>query len=158
MTDPISDFLTHLRNASKAGLAQCVSPHSKLKESLATILKAEGFVRDVTTGTDENGHKTVVVTMKYVDNVPVLTGLKRSSTPGRRLYTGYADIRRSTYCYIISESTDRQLQLLLLLLLLQRGALLQFLLLLLLLLRLGLLLVLVQQSALRPEVACLPRE
>ncbi len=94
MTDPISDFLTHLRNASKAGLAQCVSPHSKLKESLAHILKAEGFVRDVTTGTDENGHKTVVVTMKYVDSAPVLTGLKRSSTPGRRLYTGYADIPR----------------------------------------------------------------
>ena len=94
MTDPISDFLTHLRNASKAGLAQCVSPHSKLKESLATILKAEGFVREVTTGTDENGHKTVVVTKKYVDNAPVLTGLKRSSTPGRRLYTGYADIPR----------------------------------------------------------------
>ncbi|MEI6106760.1 MAG: 30S ribosomal protein S8 [Opitutae bacterium] len=94
MTDPISDFLTRLRNASKAGLAQCVSPHSKMRESLAGILKAEGFVRDVTTGTDENGHKTVVVTMKYVDGGPVLTGLKRSSTPGRRLYTGYADIPR----------------------------------------------------------------
>ena len=94
MTDPISDFLTHLRNASKAGLAVCVSPHSQLKESLAGILKAEGFIRDVTTGTDERGHKTVVVTMKYVDNAPVLTGLKRSSTPGRRLYTGYADIPR----------------------------------------------------------------
>jgi small subunit ribosomal protein S8 len=94
MTDPISDFLTHLRNASKAGLAVCVSPHSQLKESLANILKAEGFVRDVATGTDERGHKTVVVTMKYVDSAPVLTGLKRSSTPGRRLYTGYADIPR----------------------------------------------------------------
>jgi small subunit ribosomal protein S8 len=94
MTDPISDFLTHLRNASKAGLAQCVSPHSKLKESLANILKAEGFVRDVSTGTDERGHKTVIVTMKYVDNAPVLTGLKRSSTPGRRLYTGYSEIPR----------------------------------------------------------------
>lgn len=94
MTDPISDFLTHLRNASKAGLAVCVSPHSQLKESLANILKSEGFVRDVATGTDERGHKTVVVTMKYVDNAPVLTGLKRSSTPGRRLYTGYADIPR----------------------------------------------------------------
>jgi small subunit ribosomal protein S8 len=94
MTDPISDFLTRLRNASKAGLAQCVSPHSKMRESLAGILKAEGFVRDVTTGTDENGHKTVVVVMKYVDGAPVLTGLKRSSTPGRRLYTGYADIPR----------------------------------------------------------------
>lgn len=94
MTDPISDFLTHLRNASKAGLAQCVSPHSKLKESLAGILKAEGFVRDVATGTDERGHKTVVVTMKYVDSAPVITGIKRSSTPGRRLYTGYSDIPR----------------------------------------------------------------
>ena len=94
MTDPISDFLTHLRNASKAGLAVCVSPHSKLKESLANILKSEGYVRDVATGTDERGHKTVIVTMKYVDSAPVLTGLKRSSTPGRRLYTGYADIPR----------------------------------------------------------------
>ncbi|MDI1247362.1 MAG: 30S ribosomal protein S8 [Lacunisphaera sp.] len=94
MTDPISDFLTHLRNASKAGLAQCVSPHSKLKESLAGILKTEGFVRDVATGTDERGHKTVIVTMKYVDSAPVITGLKRSSTPGRRLYTGYSDIPR----------------------------------------------------------------
>jgi len=94
MTDPISDFLTHLRNASKAGLAVCVSPHSKLKESLANILKNEGYVRDVATGTDERGHKTVIVTMKYVDAAPVITGLKRSSTPGRRLYTGYTDIPR----------------------------------------------------------------
>ena len=94
MTDPISDFLTHLRNASKAGLAQCVSPHSKLKESLANILKNEGYVRDVATGTDERGHKTVVVTMKYVDSAPVITGLKRSSTPGRRLYSGYTEIPR----------------------------------------------------------------
>ena len=94
MTDPISDFLTHLRNASKAGLAQCVSPHSKLKESLAGILKAEGFIRDMATGTDERGHKTVVVTMKYVDSAPVITGLKRTSTPGRRLYSGYSDIPR----------------------------------------------------------------
>ena len=94
MTDPISDFLTHLRNASKAGLAQCVSPHSKLKESLANILKHEGYVRDVATGADERGHKTVIVTMKYVDAAPVITGLKRSSTPGRRLYTGYSEIPR----------------------------------------------------------------
>lgn len=94
MTDPISDFLTRLRNASKAGLAQCVAPHSKLKESLANILKAEGYVRDVTTGTDERGHKTLVVTMKYVDNAPVITGLKRTSTPGRRIYSGYSELPR----------------------------------------------------------------
>ena len=94
MTDPISDFLTHLRNASKAGLAVCTSPHSKLKESLANILKHEGYIREVASGTDERGHKTVIVTMKYVDSAPVITGLKRSSTPGRRLYTGYTEIPR----------------------------------------------------------------
>ncbi|HQY04608.1 MAG TPA: 30S ribosomal protein S8 [Lacunisphaera sp.] len=94
MTDPISDFLTHLRNASKAGLAVCVSPHSKLKESLANILKHEGYVRDVAVGTGERGHKTVIVTMKYVDSTPVITGLKRSSTPGRRIYAGYSEIPR----------------------------------------------------------------
>jgi len=48
-------------------------PHSKLKESLANILKNEGYVRDVATGTDERGHKTVLVTMKYVDSAPVIT-------------------------------------------------------------------------------------
>ena len=94
MTDPVSDFLTRLRNASKAGLAECVSPHSKLKESLAGILKAEGFVREVTSSVDDRGHKTLVVTMKYVDNAPVITGLKRSSTPGRRLYFGYDELPR----------------------------------------------------------------
>jgi len=94
MTDPISDFLTRLRNASKAGLAECVSPHSKMKESLAGILKAEGFVREVSSGTDTRGHKTLIVTMKYVENAPVITGIKRSSTPGRRLYFGYDELPR----------------------------------------------------------------
>ncbi len=94
MTDPISDFLTRLRNASKAGLAQCVAPHSKMKESLAGILKAEGFVRDVATGADENGHKILIVTLKYADSTPVITGLHRESTPGRRIYFGYADLPR----------------------------------------------------------------
>jgi small subunit ribosomal protein S8 len=94
MTDPISDFLTRLRNASKAGLAECVTPHSNMRQSLAGILKAEGFVREVTTGTDERGHKTIVVTMKYVDSTPVITGLKRASTPGRRLYFGYDNLPR----------------------------------------------------------------
>ncbi|MBI3886073.1 MAG: 30S ribosomal protein S8 [Opitutae bacterium] len=94
MTDPVSDFLTRLRNASKAGKDECVSPHSTLKESLAAILKTEGFVRDFANRTDERGHKTLVVKMKYADTTPVITGIKRASTPGRRLYTGYAEIPR----------------------------------------------------------------
>jgi small subunit ribosomal protein S8 len=92
MTDPVSDFLTRLRNAYKAGLAECVSPHSKLKESLAAILKSEGFVSGVSLSTDDRGHKTLVVKLKYVDNAPAVTNLSRVSTPGRRLYYSYTEI------------------------------------------------------------------
>ena len=94
MTDPISDFLTRLRNASKAGLAECASPHSKLRASIAAILKAEGYITDYATGADELGHKTLVVKLKYVDSAPAITGLVRVSTPGRRLYYGYTEIPR----------------------------------------------------------------
>ena len=94
MTDPVSDFLTRLRNASRARLDECVAPHSRFKESLAHILKNEGYVSDVATGTDAEGHKTVVVKMKYVDSTPAITAINRVSTPGRRLYVGYDDIPR----------------------------------------------------------------
>ncbi|MBI5691554.1 MAG: 30S ribosomal protein S8 [Verrucomicrobia bacterium] len=94
MTDPISDFLTRLRNASKARLDECVIPHSKLKESILVILKAEGYVNDFAGGVDAAGHPTIVVKMKYLDGVPAITGISRASTPGRRLYFRYADIPR----------------------------------------------------------------
>jgi small subunit ribosomal protein S8 len=94
MTDPISDFLTRLRNASKAKLDECVSPHSKLKESVAAILKNEGYIADYSDGADAQGHKTLVVKMKYVDGAPAITGVTRVSTPGRRLYYSYTDIPR----------------------------------------------------------------
>lgn len=94
MTDPVSDFLTRLRNAYKAGLAECVSPHSNLKESLAAILNSEGFVSGVSLSTDDRGHKTLVVKLKYVDNAPAVTNLSRVSTPGRRLYYSYTEIPR----------------------------------------------------------------
>jgi len=94
MTDPISDFLTRLRNAAKAKLDECVIPHSKLKENVAAILKAEGYISDHHNGVDASGHKTLVVRMKYVDGAPAITGIKRVSTPGRRLYHSYTDIPR----------------------------------------------------------------
>jgi small subunit ribosomal protein S8 len=94
MTDPISDFLTRLRNASKAKLAETSSPHSTLRESIASILKAEGYIADYKNGTDSDGHKTLVVTLKYVDGAAAITGLTRVSSPGRRLYFGYTEIPR----------------------------------------------------------------
>lgn len=94
MTDPISDFLTRLRNASKAGQAETSAPHSKMKESLAAILKNEGYISDFSDGVDALGHKTLVVKLKYVNNTPALTNLSRVSTPGRRLYFRYTEIPR----------------------------------------------------------------
>ncbi len=94
MTDPISDFLTRLRNASKAKLDECVQPHSTLKAAIAAILKAEGYIADYSDSKDAAGHKTLVVKMKYVDGAPAITGITRASTPGRRLYYRYTEIPR----------------------------------------------------------------
>ena len=94
MTDPISDLLTRLRNASKARLDDCVIPHSTLKESIAAILKTEGYVVNHTNAADAAGHKTLVVKMKYVDGAPAITGITRVSSPGRRLYFRYTEIPR----------------------------------------------------------------
>ena len=94
MTDPISDFTTRLRNASQARLDECVSPHSKLKAAIAGILKAEGYISDFKDGVDAQGHKTLVVKMKYVDGAPAITAINRPSTPGRRIYSSYSEIPR----------------------------------------------------------------
>jgi small subunit ribosomal protein S8 len=94
MTDPISDFLTRLRNAGKAQLEECVIPHSTLKEAIAAILKTEGYILDHSNSADAAGHKTLVVKMKYVDGTSAITGLTRVSSPGRRLYYRYTEIPR----------------------------------------------------------------
>jgi len=94
MTDPISDFTTRLRNASRARLSECISPHSRLKASIASILKAEGYVSDYSDGTDPQGHKTLIVKMKYVDGAPAITAINRTSSPGRRIYSSYSEIPR----------------------------------------------------------------
>jgi len=92
MTDPISDFLTRLRNASKAVREETVAPYSKVKEGLAAILKAEGYIGEYATGADAAGHKTLVVKLRYVDSTPAITGIRRMSTPGRRLYCRCGEI------------------------------------------------------------------
>lgn len=93
-TDPISDFLTRIRNASRAGKAECPSPHSKLKASIAKILLEEGFIAGVSDSVDDNGHKTLVVKLKYVGGDPTINGLERVSRPGLRVYSKSTDIPR----------------------------------------------------------------
>lgn len=85
MTDPIADMLTRIRNANQERHETVNVPGSKMKIKIAEILKAEGFIKDFTI--EEDGvKKTIVITLKYNGNERVITGLKRISKPGLRIY------------------------------------------------------------------------
>ena len=92
MIDPIADMLTRIRNASRALLPTVVIPHSRLKESLANILKQEGYVAEV--AVDTTFPKTIKVRLKYEGKKSVVEGLKRVSKPGLRKYVGATEIPR----------------------------------------------------------------
>jgi small subunit ribosomal protein S8 len=90
LTDPVADMLTRIRNANKALHEQAEMPSSRLKEEIARILKEEGYVRDYRVVEKEGlPYKVLVVDLKYGrGRERVLTGLKRISKPGRRIYAG----------------------------------------------------------------------
>ncbi len=92
--DTIGDFLTIIRNASAAKKGKAITPHSKMRLALLSILKAEGFINDYSEGEDAKGFKTLEIHFKYVDDTPAITGIERHSTPGRRLYYGAREIPR----------------------------------------------------------------
>jgi small subunit ribosomal protein S8 len=92
MIDPIADMLTRIRNASRALLPTVVIPHSRLKESLANILKQEGYISEV--AIDTTFPKTIKVRLKYEGKKSVVEGLKRVSKPGLRKYVGATEIPR----------------------------------------------------------------
>src|SRR5262245_55202906 len=92
MNDPISDMLTRIRNASRALLPVVEVPHSKMKESIANILKKEGYVGEVRV--DGQPMKTIKLKLKYDDSRGVIEGMRRVSTPGLRRYTASTDIPR----------------------------------------------------------------
>ncbi len=84
-TDPISDFLTRIRNAQEAHHLSLLVPGSRMKFALAKILEREGYVASVMSHQD--GHRSSIeVVLKYVDKVPMIRSIKRISTPGRRVY------------------------------------------------------------------------
>jgi small subunit ribosomal protein S8 len=92
MTDTISDMLARIRNASCALLPVVEMPHSKMKESIAHILKKEGYVAEV--AVDGTPFKKLKLRLKYEGKKGVIEGLRRVSTPGRRRYVGATDIPR----------------------------------------------------------------
>lgn len=90
MSDPIADMLARIRNALMAGHSGVRMPSSKIKVAIAKILKEEGFIEDYHM-TRERPQPQLVVRLKYVgerkERHAVITGLKRVSKPGRRVYT-----------------------------------------------------------------------
>lgn len=92
MTDPISDFLTRIRNANQALLTDVEASHSKMKESIANILKREGYIADCSV--EGKAVKTIKLKLKYQGRKGVIAGLQRISKPGLRRYVGSTEIPR----------------------------------------------------------------
>jgi small subunit ribosomal protein S8 len=92
MIDPIADMLTRIRNAQRALLPTVEMPHSLIKESIANILKKEGYVTDV--AVEGNTLKTMRLRLKYRGKQSVIEGLRRISRPGLRRYVGATKIPR----------------------------------------------------------------
>lgn len=92
VNDPIADMLTRVRNATMAHHKTVAMPHSRVKVEIARILKEEGYIKDFEI-VNQKPAPVLRIHLKYTqDKQPVLTGLKRVSAPGRRVYTGRADI------------------------------------------------------------------
>lgn len=91
LTDPIADMLTRIRNANSAKHSVVSIPFSRIKESIANILKNEGYIVDYSIE-EEGNKKNIVVTLKYVDGETVIKGLRRISKPGRRVYSSVENL------------------------------------------------------------------
>jgi len=94
MTDPISDMLARIRNASIARNDRADMPHSFLKQHIAEVLKSEGFLDDVRVS-DGEGKKTLTIVLRYGrDKASAIDGVRRVSAPGRRVYVRFDRIPR----------------------------------------------------------------
>ena len=93
-SDPVADMLTKVRNAAMARHEKVDVPASKLKLEIVKILKTEGYIKNFKK-VQEDGKNILRIFLKYDDdNNPVINGVKKISTPGRRVYSGYKDLPR----------------------------------------------------------------
>lgn len=94
VNDPIGDMLTRIRNATMARHTSVAIPASKMKLSIAKVLREEGFIKDYRVQ-EGQPYNTIILDLKYTpDRRPVITGLRRVSKPGLRIYTRRSDIPR----------------------------------------------------------------
>jgi len=93
MSDPIADMLTRIRNAQMIGHSEVVMPSSRVKVSIAQVLKDEGYVDDFAVR-ERDGKSELAISLKYYAGRPVIERLERISKPGLRVYKGRHDIPR----------------------------------------------------------------
>jgi small subunit ribosomal protein S8 len=94
LTDPISDYLTRVRNALRAEHPDVEVPSSRLKKEMTRILKEQGYISDFEVQPTPVG-EVIRIQLRYTkERKPVITGIERVSRPGRRSYTGKADVPR----------------------------------------------------------------
>jgi small subunit ribosomal protein S8 len=92
MTDPIADMLTRIRNAGRARHTETTCPSSKLKLAIAKLLQQEGFLAGVRVEARE-GHARLVLGLRYgSDGRPLIDGIRRVSSPGRRVYVSAGEV------------------------------------------------------------------
>lgn len=97
MTDPIADMLTRIRNASRVGKRDVFVPFSKLKLAIVKILKQEGMIEsyeEIKPGSGDHRFGGIMIVLKYNERRPMMSSLKRISTPGRRIYVNHAELPR----------------------------------------------------------------
>jgi len=93
MQDTVADMLTRVRNAQMAKKPNVSMPQSKLKQSIANVLQAEGYI-DAVEVSENDGKPTLTLTLKYFEGKPVIEMVKRVSRPGLRQYRGKNDLPR----------------------------------------------------------------
>ena len=93
VTDPIADYLTRIRNASKARKVRVEIPSSKMKIGLSDILKSRGYIVDYEVIEDTKQNK-INILLKYKDGLPAISGLKKISKPGLRVYKKSTEMPR----------------------------------------------------------------
>lgn len=117
MTDPIADMIIRIKNALLSGHKELALPHSKMKESIARILKDNNYISDFAVA-EKTPQKEIKLELRYVDKMPAITDVKRISKPGRRIYVtadqvpktlnGYGLTILSTSTGVMDDKTARQ--------------------------------------------------
>ncbi|MDV7338485.1 30S ribosomal protein S8 [Terasakiella sp. A23] len=92
MSDPLGDMLTRIRNGQQASKSAVNAPASKLRANVLEVLKREGYIRGFEKVTGDSGFDELRIELKYFDGKPVISKIKRVSTPGRRVYSGVNDL------------------------------------------------------------------